>query len=318
MSIRPEQVSKIGLVGMGSVGAGWATAYLAHGCEVLAFDPTPGAEQAAHKFLQDTWGSVRKLGLAGTDAPPLENLRFLSVDELAREAEIVHENVPEDVRVKRETFKQLEAQTDRSTVICSSSGGLTPSELQAEMTAPERLVIAHPFNPAHLIPLVEVIGGRQTSPETVEWTMSLMRRIGKKPIKLEREMTAYLANRLQFALLREAVHCLAEGVADASSIDAAVRYALAPRWLIMGALMTFSLAGGPDGMPAVLEKFSASTEKWWDSLGAPRLTPDVRAKLIAAGDELAGQRPLDEWIVYRDRQLVELLAFMRDHEEQMI
>jgi carnitine 3-dehydrogenase len=144
---------------------------------------------------------------------------------------------------------QLEAAAPRSTIICSSSGGLTPSELQAEMTAPERLVIAHPFNPAHLIPLVEIIGGKHTSPQTIDWTMTLMRRIGKKPIKLDREVTAYLANRLQFALLREAVHCLAEGVADARSIDDAVRYALAPRWLIMGALMTFSLAGGPGGQP---------------------------------------------------------------------
>jgi 3-hydroxyacyl-CoA dehydrogenase len=119
-------------------------------------------------------------------------------------------------------------------------------------------------------------------------------------------------------LLREAVHCLAEGVADARSIDDAVRYALAPRWLIMGALMTFSLAGGPGGMPALLEKFSASTEKWWDSLGAPRLTPDVRAKLITAGDELAGGKSVNDWISYRDRRLVELLAFMRDHEEQTV
>jgi carnitine 3-dehydrogenase len=314
-ALAPQEVKTIGLVGMGSVGAGWATVYLARGYKVLAFDPAPQAEVATVRFLGDSWPAVRDLGLTGAARPPADNLRFVSLPEVAAGADIVHENVPEDADLKRSALAEIEAAAALETVICSSSGGLKPSDLQRDMIAPERFVIVHPFNPPHLIPLVEVIGGKRTAAETVDWTIDLMRQIGKRPIKLDREMTAYLANRLQFALLREAIHCLAEGVASARSIDDAVRYALAPRWLVMGALMTFSLAGGPGGMSDLLDKFGASTEEWWADLGAPHLTPEVRQKLVAAGDALAAGRSLSEWIAYRDKRLVELFTALRDGGE---
>src|SRR5205807_2704682 len=152
-------------------------------------------------------------------------------------------------------------------VICSSSGGIPPSQLQADMPGRERIVVAHPFNPPHLMPLVEVIGGSDTAPEVIDWTMSYLQRVGKHPIRLHREMTAYLTNRLQFALLREAVNCLMEGVASPKSIDDAVKYGLAPRWAVVGGLMTLALAGGQGGMAQVMASFAPAIEQWWADLG---------------------------------------------------
>jgi carnitine 3-dehydrogenase len=298
-------VRTIGLLGMGSVGSGWAAIYLARGYDVLAHDPAPGAPERARLFLEATWPVLVQLG-AASESPPLDRLRFGSLAKAAS-ADLLHENAPEVLGVKQELYAAIEREAGESTIICSSSGGLKPSELQAGMREPSRLVVAHPFNPPHLVPLVEVLGGARTAPAVVDWTMRFMERLGKKPIRLEREMTAYLTNRLQFALLREAVHCVVEGVASPGAIDDALRYGLAPRWAAVGALMTLTLAGGPGGMPHVLDQFGDAIERWWGDLGQPTLTPEVRGKLVQAAAEITAGRPLPEWIERRDAKLVEIL-----------
>lgn len=307
----PDQVRVAGLLGTGSVGSGWAAAYLGRGCEVLAYDPSPNAPEKVRDFLARSWPALCELG-AATGEVPFDKLRFASLAEVAAGADVLHENAPERIDVKRDLLKDAEREAAPWTVICSSSGGLKPSDIQAEMSHPNRLVVAHPFNPPHLVPLVEVVGGRTTAPATADWAMALMRRLGKRPIRLDREMTAYMANRLQFALLREAIHCLVEGVASPQDIDDAVRYGLAPRWAVLGPLMTFTLAGGPGGMPHVLAQFSESTEAWWADLGETRLTPDVRDTLVTAAETLADDRALPDWMALRDRHLVRVLQLLDD------
>jgi 3-hydroxyacyl-CoA dehydrogenase len=175
------------------------------------------------------------------------------------------------------------------------------------MRHPERLIVCHPFNPPHLVPLIEIIGGEKTSPGVVDWALRFFAALGKKPIRVDKEVTAFLTNRLQFALLREAVHCVAEGIASPQAIEDAMRYGLGPRWAVMGALTTLTLAGGEGGMPHVL-KIAPELQKWMDALGSPQLTsPEVQAKLIAAAEAITKGRSLPDWIAWRNERLVDLL-----------
>jgi len=306
------RVGRVGLLGMGSVGSGWAAVYLARGMEILAYDPGEDAADRTVKFLEDGWHSLVELGLTDRETPPLDLLRFVSIGEAVKTAHVIHENAPEHLEVKRQLLAEIERSAPAQTVICSSSGGLPPTEIQAAMKHPARMVVAHPFNPPHLIPLIEVVGGAKTSGAVIEWTMAFMTHMGKKPIRLDREKTAYLTNRLQFALLREAIHCLDSGVASARAIDDAIKYALAPRWAAMGGLMTLILAGGPGGIRHTLQQFSPAIESWWDDLGTPRLTADVKAKMISAELELMAGHSLTEWISLRDKKLVRLLGLIDD------
>lgn len=299
---------RIGLIGFGTVGLGWAATYLAKGFAVRAYDPSADAKPRAESFLEAAWPALRTLGVASTEKPPLDNLSLVAaVGDAVRDATFIHENGPEHVATKRDIYAQIEASADHTAIIASSSGGLPPSELQLGMRAPERMLIAHPFNPPHLVPLVEVIGGRSTSDAAIEATMSHLHAIGKHPIRVDKELPGYLTNRLQFALVREAVHCLVEGVAPLESIEDALRFGLAPRWLAMGSLTTLTLAGGNGGMNRMLESFAPAIEGWWDALGSPRMTPDVRAALVAAAEKIASADGIDALIKERDEALVLVL-----------
>lgn len=260
MSVAQNRPDCVALLGFGNVGLGWAANYLAKGFEVRAFDPAANEVRAA-KFLRAAWPSLKALGLTELSEYPAHRLLIVGTSaDAVRDACFIHENGPEDVAVKRAILSEVEDAADAGAIIASSSGGLPPSTLQSEMRRPERFLIAHPFNPPHLVPLVEVLGGDRTAAGTIETTMAHLRKLGKRPIKLDREMPGYLTNRLQFALLREAVHCLVEGVASAKSIEDAVQYGLAPRWMVMGSLTTLMLAGGPGGMRRVLESFSGAID----------------------------------------------------------
>ena len=312
----PEAVKNIGVVGTGSVGAAWVAIYLARGLTVRASDPGADAETRLRTFVTAAWPALVKIGIAPTQTIPWDSLSFVASAEAASQgADLVQECVPEDLDMKRKVFAEIESGAPSHAVIASSTGGIPASAMQQDMTLPGRLVVGHPFNPPHLIPLVEIVGGEKTDPAALDWAVAFYRSIGKRPILLKREMVGHMANRLQFALLREAVHCLSEGIAGAQEIDDAVRYGLGLRWALMGGLMTFTLAGGPGGMPDTLGRFGAATEKWWDALGNPRLTPETRAAMIAGAEELADGKPLTDWIAWRDENLVALLQVLHRAED---
>lgn len=303
-----EYPERIGLIGIGSVGCGWASVYIARGYHVIASDPAPDAESRARAFIGDTWDALHKLGVATVETFPDEKLTFVATPgDVAAAADLVHENAPENLALKQSVYEELEASAPSTLVIASSTGGIPPTQLQAKMRHPERLVVCHPFNPPHIVPLLEVIGGEKTAPAVVDWALRFFRTLGKKPIRVDKEVTAFLTNRLQFALLREAVHCVAEGIASPQAIEDAMRYGLGPRWAVMGALTTFTLAGGKGGMPHVLT-IAPELQKWMDALGSPQITaPAVQAALIKAAEEITQGQSLADWITWRNDKLVDLL-----------
>ncbi len=310
--IPPAQIEMVGIIGTGSVGASWAALFLAHGMRVLAHDPAPGAEAKTQAFIADAWPSL--MALLGTPqrAFPAEKLRFLpSIEAVAQGAQVIQENAPERPEIKAEIIAAIDAAASREKIILSSTGGIFPTILQQSCRYPERFVVMHPFNPAHLIPLVEVVGGSATAPAVTAWAMAFAELCGKHPIQLLREATGHLTNRLQFALLREAVHCLAEGIASPTDIDDAVRYGLGPRWALMGGLLTMHLAGGPGGMKGILDHAGSAIQGWWDSLGQPHLDPATRDKLLAAAQEVANGHSIAEWVEWRDRNLVQMVQLIQ-------
>ncbi|WP_053184463.1 3-hydroxyacyl-CoA dehydrogenase NAD-binding domain-containing protein [Pseudomonas thivervalensis] len=309
-----EKIKTVGLAGAGAVGYGWAALLLARGYNVIACDPAEEAQTRLEQAVIERWPSLRRLGVATSDHPPFERLQFAtSLAQMAKDSDLVQENAPENPAIKSDVISEIDAHLPADRLILSSSGGVPPSQLQSYCQAPERLVLGHPFHPAHIIPLVEVVGGAQSSPEAVELALQFYRGLGKYPIHLKREMVGHLSNRLQFALLREAAHCLATGVASASDIDAAIRWGLGPRWALMGGLMTFNLAGGSGGLSSLLDRFGDDIQRWWDALEPTQLTPAVRSALVAGAQELTAEKSNDDWAQWRDETLIEFFRFVSEH-----
>jgi len=299
---------RVSIIGAGTIGASWAAYFLARGFSVGAYDPAPGGEAFTRRFIDNAWPTLDKLGLvqAGADRKRLEF--FAEAAAAVQGAEFVQESGPEREDLKIELFAALDAALPPPTVIASSSSGLLISRITAKCRHPERCVIGHPFNPPHLIPLVEVVGGGKTAPQAIAAAMDFYRDIGKHPIHIKKEMRGHVANRLQTALWREAVHLVAEGVVSVADADAAIAYGPGLRWALMGPHLTFHLAGGVGGIAHFLDQFSAPMTDWWESLGNPTLTSQLR-ELLADGisTETAG-RDIAELEARRDRFLVDLLA----------
>ncbi|WP_445521111.1 3-hydroxyacyl-CoA dehydrogenase NAD-binding domain-containing protein [Streptomyces sp. NEAU-174] len=299
----------IGLVGAGTIGGGWAATYLARRRPVLVVDPAPAALERMTSYLAAVWPSIRRTLPEAPVSVPRELLRLVPAGELGTAA-LVHENVPESVEAKQDAYCSIEAEVAPEVPILSSSGGLMPTELQAGMDHPERLIVAHPQSPVYALPLVEVLAGKATSPAVVTAVLAHLTSLGKRPVLLHREMPGYLTNRLTFAMLREMTHLLAEGVVDARGIEDAVVHGITPRLLVGGPLTSLALAGGPDGMRGAMRSFAQTIEGWWSDLGTPRLDEDVRARLIAAADEVLGNRPISDVLAARDAAAVDVLALL--------
>lgn len=309
-----ENIRVAGLAGAGSVGTAWAALMLAKDLKVVVHDPSPGASERLRSGVEAAWPTLVALGSATQPQPPFEALSFVdSLEALARSSDIVQENVAEAIEVKREVIARIDAVLGTDRLILSSSGGVPPSKLQGFCTHPERLLLGHPFHPAYIVPLVEVVAGEKTLPEAVVLARAFYEKLGKHPITLQKEMTGHLSNRLQFALLREAIFCLSEGVASADDIDAAMRFGLGPRWAVMGPLMTFNLAGGDGGIEQILARFRTDVEGWWSSLGQPTLTPEVCDSLKAGAQLLRKGHSNAEWSAWRDRELVDFLSYRDAH-----
>lgn len=308
----PDEVRAIGVLGVGSVGASWSALFLAHGIDVYAFDPGKGARSRARSFIQNAWPALHALNIAKEAKPPLSRLRFVDrPEDAALAGDVIQENLPEDPQLKRQILSGVDRAADPGKIILSSTGGIPPTELQRACKHPERFVVVHPFNPTHLIPLVEVIGGKRTSSEIIDWAMEFSRYLGKQPIRLNAEATGHMTNRLQFALVREAVACLMDGIASAKDIDTAVQYGLAPRWALMGSLLTLHLAGGAGGMKGILDHAGPAIEEWWTPRSTPHLNSEVKQRLIEAADEIANGASTDEWARWRDERLVEVIRLQR-------
>ena len=298
----------VAVIGAGTIGASWAAYFLARGLAVAASDPAPHGEAFARRFIAEAWPTLQRLGKVVAGASP-DRLRFERDPRKAvAGAVFVQESGPEREDLKVALFAELDAVLPPETVIASSSSGLLISRVQARCRHPERCVLGHPFNPPHLIPLVEVVGGAKTSAEAIATALDFYRGIGKHPIHIKKEVRGHVANRLQAALWREAVHLVAEGVASVADVDAAITYGPGLRWPIYGPHLTFHLAGGAGGMEHFMKHLLGPMQSWWDDLGKPEMTADVQRQVIAGVAEEAQGRSISELAAGRDQCLVAVMA----------
>ena len=301
------EVRRVAVIGAGTIGASWTAWFLSRGLEVVASDPAPGAPALIRRMVENAWPGLAQLGaLPGADPG---NWRFEPDPVSAVEgADFVQESAPERLDVKQPLLAAIDAVLPADVVIASSTSGLLASQLSATCAHPERVVIGHPFNPPHLIPLVEVVGGAKASPEAVAAAMDFYRAIGKHPIALAKEVPGHLANRLQAALWREAVHLVAEGVATVADVDAAISEGPGLRWALMGPHLTFHLAGGEGGMQHFLNHLLPAMRGWWADLGRPDVDAALGAALVAGVAEEAGGRDVRALAAARDAALLRILA----------
>ncbi|NJQ01714.1 3-hydroxyacyl-CoA dehydrogenase [Streptomyces sp. PLAI1-29] len=307
-------MARVAVVGTGVIGAGWAAHFLAHGLDVAAADPAPGAEERLRADVAAHWPAVSRLGLAPGASP--DRLTFTADPAAAAAgADFVQENGPEREDLKQALFAELDAAARPGVPLASSTSGLAATAIARGCARhPERVLVAHPFNPAHLIPLVEVVPGERTDEETTLRALALYTATGKKPIRLRQELPGHVANRLQAALWREAYSLVDRGVATVRDIDTAVAHGPGLRWALLGPLANQHLSGGPGGLAHVLEHLGPPTEAWWRDLGDPSLTPALVAKLVAGVEEELAGLPHDELVARRDALLHLLLTAKADSD----
>ena len=303
-----EGIGHVAVLGTGTIGASWAAYFLSRGLSVAASDPAPHAETFLRQFIDNAWPALERLGLAAGADPG--RLTFNSDPVTAVEgAGFVQENGPERAEVKVALFEQVSAVLGPDVLLASSSSTLLPTGMQARCRHPERLVLGHPFNPPHLIPLVEVCGGAQTSSEAVDRAMRFYKAVGKHPIQLNKEIPGHVSNRLQAAIWREAAYLVEQGVVSVADVDAAIAHGPGIRWALMGPILTFHLGGGVGGLRYLMDHIDVA--KLWPDLGTPEMTPEFEQRLIDGVIEEAGGKPVGELARLRDEKLVAILRALR-------
>ena len=304
--VAPQDVRTVACVGAGVIGAGWAAYFLARGYDVVAWDPAPDAEDRLRHLVEAAWPALTELGLA--EGAGMHRLRFSThLGEAVADADFVQESAPEVLELKRRLLADIDAAAAPHVVISSSTSGFGMSDMQVDCTQPERTVVGHPFNPPYLIPLVEVVGGTATSPEVVAWTSEFFRSAGKSVITMQREVPGFVANRLQEALWREALHMVAAGEATVEQIDQSIVDGPGLRWPIQGPCLTFHLAGGQGGMAHMLDHFGPSLLSPWTRLVSTELTPGLREAMVEGTAREAAGRTIDELVQERDQGIIAIL-----------
>ena len=308
----PESVGSVAVVGTGVIGAGWAAHFLRMGFDVVAWDPGDGAAERLAASVRHAWPVLEKLGLRS--GASLSRLRFAgSLAEAVDGAGFVQESAPEILELKTALLAELDAAAPPGVVIGSSTSGFMMSDMAAGARTPGRLVACHPFNPPYLVPLVEIAGGRDTDPAAVGWAEQFYRRTGKVCLTMDREVPGFVANRLQEALWREALHMVDSGQATVQQIDDSITWGPGLRWALMGPMLTFHLAGGAGGMAHMLEHFGPALLEPWTRLTAPALTPRLRDLVVAGVEEAAGGASIAELEGQRDDFLADLLLLLEKH-----
>jgi 3-hydroxyacyl-CoA dehydrogenase len=306
-----ERVRRVAVVGTGVIGASWTAIFLACGLDVFA--SSPDSESSLRDFVHRAWPNLSTLASSFPGASP-ERLTFFSdLETCVRDVDWVQESVPEREALKQSLFTQLDRLLPKNVILASSSSGLSMTAIQQGCVHPDRCVIGHPINPAHLIPLVEVVGGEKTSEETIQRAMRFYTQLYKKPIRLREEIKGHAANRLQAALWSESIHLVTRGVLTVRDLDSVVSWGLGLRWGVMGPNLLFHLGGGPGGIRKFLDHLGESLAVWVTDLGSLELSPMILDAIEKGVLEEAGNDTIAALEQERDRVLVGLLA-LRMHQ----
>jgi len=307
-----RQVKTLGLLGTGVIGGGWAARALHFGIDVIAADVKPEMEEWIRGAVANAEGALARLTFA--PLPPKGRLSFTTdLHAMARQADFIQENIPEQLELKQRVLAEVSRHAPPDVVIASSTSGLMPSELQRDMSAPERFLVAHPFNPVYLLPLVELVGGQRTSAATLEAAGHFFGYIGMHPLKVRREVPGHLTDRLQEALWREILHMVNEDVATTGELDDAIVYGPGLRWAAMGTNLIYHLAGGETGMRHMLRQFGPCLKWPWTKLEAPELTEGLIDKMVAGTQAQAAGRSIRELERLRDDYLVAIQQVLKQY-----
>lgn len=310
-----DKIDTVGIVGAGTIGASWSALFAASGYRVDIYDPSPEGEAYVRKYVETAWPSLEKLGLAKTDAADLAF--FASPAEAVSRAQFVQESVPERLSIKHEIYQQIEPALTPEAIVATSASGLLVRDMQKGWADPSRFILAHPFNPPHLIPLVELLGNEATAEGVLDRAQTFYEACGKVTIRVNKEVPGHVSNRLQAALWREAIHLVMEGVASVEDVDKAVWAGPGLRWSVMGPHMLFSLASGGHGIGTFCERYGDSFHTWWDDMGAPKITPEVGAALAAGIAEAEKGRDFSAIAGERDAKIIGALQAFKAVEEDL-
>ncbi|MFZ5959762.1 L-carnitine dehydrogenase [Pseudomonas knackmussii] len=305
------EIKTFAALGSGVIGSGWIARALAHGLDVIAWDPAPGAEAVLRQRVANAWPALQKAGLA--PGASQDRLTFVAtIEECVRNADFIQESAPERLDLKLDVHVKISAAAKPDAIIASSTSGLLPSEFYADAIHPERCVVGHPFNPVYLLPLVEVVGGEKTDPAAVQAAISVYSSLGMRPLHVRKEVPGFIADRLLEALWREALHLVNDGVASTGEIDDAIRFGAGLRWSFMGTFLTYTLAGGNAGMRHFMAQFGPALQLPWTYLPAPELTESLIDKVVEGTSEQQGSRSIAELERYRDDCLLAVLGAIKD------
>ncbi|MFP8968211.1 3-hydroxyacyl-CoA dehydrogenase NAD-binding domain-containing protein [Pokkaliibacter sp. CJK22405] len=309
-------VSRVGVLGTGTIGGAWALHFLRMGMDVVAYDPGPQSKEKLLAMVDHIWPTMEKLGLR--PGASRDRLSFVdSLEALATQVEVIQESTPEVLDAKRALFAQLDKLAPAEVVIISSTSGFAMSDMTTDVSGhPERFVVGHPFNPPYLVPFCEVCGGKQTSQDVVDWTTDFYEAVEKKVAKMTQELPGFIGNRLQEALWREALHMVKNKECSVEDIDKAIAYGPGLRWAIMGHCLTYHLGGGQGGMAHLLDHFEESLEAPWTRLKAPKLTPELKKDMVDGCLSQANGASINDLIQERDDCLIRIMQTLEEYRQE--
>jgi len=322
------QVSTAAVIGGGVIGGGWVARFLLHGWRVQVFDQDPAAKTKIAAVLANARSSMPRLFADGL--PDEGELVFVnSISEAVKDASWIQESVPERLDIKHHVLAEIEASYEDDAVVGSSTSGFTPTELKEKLKHPDRVVVAHPFNPVYLLPLVEVVPGSEHSEAVLTKAIQVLEAIGMKPLHVRAEMPAHIADRFLEAVWREALWMIKDGSATTQEVDDAIRYGFGMRWAQMGLFETYRIAGGEAGMAHFIAQFGPCLEWPWTKLmDVPELTDDLVEKIASQSDEQSGSHSIRELERIRDQNLVDMMlaqknrnwgagALLQEHDKRL-
>ena len=305
----PQNITRVAIIGTGVIGSGWTAHFLRNGIDVMAHDPAPDAEARLQHAVANVWPLMERLGLAAGASP--DRLAFApDVASAVDNAQFIQENAPEREALKVALFAEIDANAPPNAIIASSTSGFPITTLAQQCQRPQRCLVAHPFNPPYLVPLVEVVGGALTDPAVVDWAVEFYNATGKQALKCSKEIPGFVADRLMEAIWREILHMVNNDMATVEEIDASIRYGPGLRWALMGPCTVLHLAGGAGGMAHMLDQFGPSLKSPWTFLDAPELTPELRQRMIDGCERLTAGSSIAELEQERDELLIEMIEVL--------